>query len=404
MQGLSTRIAPQSNVATNILVLKAHGSGEETPAEYLLVHFSPYTVGRRPDNDAQVACAEVSGKHATFVYQDGVWRIEDNDSTNGTFVNGKRVMQPTQVRIGDVVHFATKGYQVVPRVTGMAERAAPTKVLADSSEIKGSLDLVNILNEQKTFTYFQPIRRLVSSEIVGWESLGRALAADGPVSAGPLYWLASRNGLEVRLSQLFRDSTRFCGDCGHCWPRSNKQKLMFFNLHHEEVREQRLSTWLDQFAAATERSPWFQPVIEVPESLCCDSEELGSIVKQIRDRGMLVAYDDFGRGQSRIADLISVPPDFLKLDRELIASLGSNRIKLGLVKAVVEACRELNVRTIGEGIENREELEACLEMCIDMGQGFLLGRPSPPFELFDVERHALPTDCPFVRLDIVDRV
>ena len=108
-------------------------------------------------------------------------------------------------------------------------------------------------------------------------------------------------------------------------------------------------------------------------------------------------------GQSRLSDLITVPPDFLKLDRQLVSGLDSNQVKQDLGQALVNACRDLHVTALAEGIETPEERDACLAMHIDLGQGFLLGSPQPAYELFEVDVRTLVDDCPFVRLNIVQR-
>lgn len=50
-----------------------------------------FTIGRRPDNDLVIDNAAVSGHHARIIEKDGAFFIEDLASTNGTFVNEKRI-------------------------------------------------------------------------------------------------------------------------------------------------------------------------------------------------------------------------------------------------------------------------------------------------------------------------
>lgn len=381
------------------LILKAQlvEDGEE---EYILVDRTPFRFGRRPENDVQIPRPDISGVHAEIVERDGAWMLLDRGSTNGTFINGKRIAEMTRLGIGDVVHFATKGYEVVPEA-GQEPNLFATKVINSPDEIKGMIDLLKIVNEQRTYPFYQPIIEIAGGRTIGWESLGRASSEEGPVSLASLFRLASMNKIESKLSVRFRESARLCAECGHCWPK-DERLLLFFNLHPAEIHDAQFLNSLREFAR-TELHQTFHVVIEMPESWVCNSQQMQELVKEIRELGMQVAYDDFGQGQSRIPDLISVPPDYLKLDRELIADLGNHRIKHGLVKAIVDACRALNVQTLGEGIETQEELQACADMQIDLGQGYLLGRPKPAYELFSANRSELPGTCPFVRLDILPK-
>lgn len=388
----------------NSLILKCQSpvEGEE---EYVFVQKSPFTVGRKPENDLRISQPDISGAHAAIVFNNGAWVLEDRNSTNGTFLGGKKVAGKVSIAVGDVVHFATKGYLVVPEVESDVNVFA-TKVLTDPNEIKGMVALLKIINEQRTYPYFQPIVDLRTRKTIGWESLGRASSEEGSVNLSLMFRLATANKIEAKLSEKFRESSCECVDCGHCWtatPTSDPQgynPLLFFNIHPAEIRDEQLLPGLKLLAKSKLRSH-YRIVIEMPESWVCKTEEMQVLVREIRAIGMLVAYDDFGQGQSRIPDLIKVPPDYLKLDRELVANLGGNRVKYGIVKAMIDACRELRVQTLGEGIETEEELQACIEMDIDLGQGYYVGRPKPAYDLFGVARNSLPQSCLFVRLNVM---
>jgi len=52
-----------------------------------------HTVGRKPDNDIVLDNATVSGHHCKLYEAGGTWFVEDLNSTNGTFVNGKKVLK-----------------------------------------------------------------------------------------------------------------------------------------------------------------------------------------------------------------------------------------------------------------------------------------------------------------------
>lgn len=383
-----------------VLILKSHGH-EEGGDEYIVVEHSPFTVGRRPENDAQISRPDVSGLHAAFRKNNGAWIISDNKSTNGTFVNGQRIAEPVSLKIGDVIHFATKGYQIVPKIERL-DGMVSTTVLADSSDIQGMVDLLKIVNDQRTYPHFQPIIDLATRACVGWEALGRATATSGPILPASLFRLAGQSKFESKLSMRFRESARFCVECGHCW-KGQPGEMLFINLHPAEIHDESFLRSLEEFSKSKLRER-YRVILEMPESWVCNTQEMQVLVKQIRALGMLVAYDDFGAGQSRIPDLITVPPDFLKLDRQLIASLSAHRVKHSLVKAIVDACRALHVTTLGEGIETEDELTACIDMGIDLGQGFHLSRPLPAYELFGTDRETLPPTCPFVRLDLMPKV
>ncbi|MFO0946871.1 MAG: EAL domain-containing protein [Planctomycetota bacterium] len=386
-------------MAKSTLILKAH-SAPDGRDEFIVVTHSPFFIGRRAENDVQISRPEVSGRHARFRCEEGIWLVSDERSTNGTFVNGVRIHAESAVRIGDTIHFATYGYQAVPSFDDAEVTAVPTQILGPSAEIKRTMALIAIINEQRTYPLFQPIHDLATDRVVGWEALGRGMGGEGPVGAASLFGLAGQNRFEQKLSQRFRESAYYCAQCRHCWPEETGRYL-FLNVHPSEVRSERFFESLVTMAGVDLRR-WYRVVVEMPESWVGNTQEMRGLVKQIRANGMLVAYDDFGAGQSRISDLLEVPPDFLKFDRQLITQLAENRLKQGLVRAVVDACRDLGVTTIGEGIEEREDQRACRELGIDLGQGFGLTRPMTAYELFQSDPNGLPEECLFVQLNMLE--
>ncbi|AZS88096.1 FHA domain-containing protein [Streptomyces griseoviridis] len=84
----------------------------------------PYTLGRDPQGDIVLDDARVSWRHATVTWDGRGWVLEDHGSTNGTFVEGRRVNR-AEIAAGSAVHLgnATDGPRVSAR--GAAAVAAP---------------------------------------------------------------------------------------------------------------------------------------------------------------------------------------------------------------------------------------------------------------------------------------
>lgn len=73
------------------------------PGQEFRLEARPLILGREPLNDIPLKDPEVSRRHARLTPQDDSFLIEDLGSTNGTFVNGRRVATPTLLKHGDVV-------------------------------------------------------------------------------------------------------------------------------------------------------------------------------------------------------------------------------------------------------------------------------------------------------------
>jgi hypothetical protein len=72
------------------------------------------TIGRSRENDVTLDDAVVSSQHARLTWNGRGWVLEDLNSTNGTFVNGKPVERAVAVRQGDVIELGRVKVKLVP--------------------------------------------------------------------------------------------------------------------------------------------------------------------------------------------------------------------------------------------------------------------------------------------------
>jgi predicted component of type VI protein secretion system len=81
-----------------------------TPGATFSLEGDQLTIGRDSSSAVAINDAEISRKHARMTFQGGKYVIEDLGSTNGTFVNGQRLVSAVVLKSGDVVSF---GEQIV---------------------------------------------------------------------------------------------------------------------------------------------------------------------------------------------------------------------------------------------------------------------------------------------------
>ena len=92
-----------------------------------------------------------------------------------------------------------------------------------------------------------------------------------------------------------------------------------------------------------------------------------------------VAIDDAGAGYSSLRHVIELTPDFLKLDRELVRDLDTDKNRRALVGAMSAFAAEVGTSVIAEGVETAEEFEVLRDAEVDLVQGYLLARPGKPW-------------------------
>ena len=113
------------------------------------------------------------------------------------------------------------------------------------------------------------------------------------------------------------------------------------------------------------------------------SENLDLRALELRERGFQIALDDVGAGTSGLNRIMSLRPNRLKLDLELISGIDVDPFKQNLIRFFVRFSKLSNMALIGEGIEREEELAMLIELGVTHGQGFYLARPNSELPRID---------------------
>ena len=109
------------------------------------------TLGRRPYNDLVIDNLAVSGEHAAFVLQGDTTLVEDLNSTNGTYLNGKAVRRQAlahgdTVEIGKYkIRFVAEGQDLANAAPGASQAAIPAAAAhaAQSDEPTASIEVLS---------------------------------------------------------------------------------------------------------------------------------------------------------------------------------------------------------------------------------------------------------------------
>ncbi len=125
-----------------------------------------------------------------------------------------------------------------------------------------------------------------------------------------------------------------------------------------------------------------------------DYEALAAALAAPRAAGMRLAIDDVGAGYSSLRHIMLTAPDVIKLDRSIVTDLAADRVRRALVSSLVDFARSSEITVVAEGIETAEDAAACLELGVDLGQGWFYGRPGPASGLAPI----LTEQTPLMRL------
>lgn len=131
-------------------------------------------------------------------------------------------------------------------------------------------------------------------------------------------------------------------------------------------------------AGAAAGVPTSHLVLEVTESqLMRERSALLDIVARLRLKGIGLSIDDFGTGFSSLAQLRDIPFDELKLDRSFVHGAWSDAPLRAILQANLAMARDLGLRTVAEGVEDRNDWNCLRELGCDLAQGYFIARPMP---------------------------
>jgi EAL domain-containing protein (putative c-di-GMP-specific phosphodiesterase class I) len=340
-------------------------------AHRLLLERFPFTIGRGSSTHYCINSRHVSKEHAEIVQVEGQVFIRDLGSTNGTFVNGQRVREAPLFH-GDIVHVAHKefrfGHEAAAALSTTGELAltAHADGPLPSSAIRNAQFLREMLRGQSVKAVFQPIVDLRSQALLGYEALGRGTHDKLSPSPVDLFGVAAQCNLATELSRLFRQLA--VQEAVRLPPATH----LFLNLHPAELRDESLLPSLQGVPAAVADR---RVVLEFHEEAVAETAAMGRLRGQLHAMGISLAYDDFGAGQARLTELADVPPDFIKLDKALIHDIHQSHARQELVRALARVSTDLGIRLIAEGIEVAEEIDVCLDLGCQFGQGYFFGHP-----------------------------
>lgn len=218
---------------------------------------------------------------------------------------------------------------------------------------------------------FQPIVDLARAVVTGYEGLARFYVQP---RATPDRWFAAAEELGLAAELEARVVERMLKMRALLPPNCFLSINLGPNVAGSEAVRQ-------AFAAAGELGG---VVIEITEQVAVDDYELLSqALAPMRAAGASLAVDGAGAGFAGLRHISALRPDFVKVDRRLVAELDTNPAKATIVEMLGTAAGRLDAWLIAEGVERDSELVRLMQLGVPLAQGYRLARPSPVMDALD---------------------
>ncbi|HWM19273.1 MAG TPA: EAL domain-containing protein [Ilumatobacteraceae bacterium] len=225
--------------------------------------------------------------------------------------------------------------------------------------------------------YFQPLVRLPTGNVVGFEALARWEDDRTMIASSEFIPVAEESGLIVPLGAFMLDEA--CRSLAH-WRRTipgGEGLYISVNLSPRQVRE---SDIVDIVAEALLRHglPGSALWLEITESVMMeDSVSTAGVMVGLRSLGVRLSVDDFGTGFSSLSTLKRFPVSGVKIDRSFVSGLGEHQSDSSLVAAIVAMASALGLVAIAEGVETHDQAARLLALGCTEVQGYLFATAVP---------------------------
>ncbi len=241
--------------------------------------------------------------------------------------------------------------------------------------------LENAFENNEFVLYYQPYFDIKSLKIVGFEALSRWISKDlGLVPPIRFIPILEETGLISKLENWLVD--RVCQDIkklseifGHIPPMSINISALSFKTEDVYTKVMDIIRRYKDFTGDC-------IAVEITESVFLEnvSKAIDTLIK-FKQSGFKTSLDDFGTGYSSFSYIKDLPIDNLKIDISFVRDILKNIKTKSIVKTIIELAHNLGMKTIAEGVETKEQLEALKDLGCDYVQGYLLAKPMPLEEL-----------------------
>lgn len=234
-------------------------------------------------------------------------------------------------------------------------------------------EIVEAIRQDAFFFHYQPKISLVTGKVYGAEALARMARPDGTIVAPDRFVpVAEASGL---INDLTRALFLHLLDDMQVLNRVAPQQSFSFNVSAHDFEDGDFTQLVLQ-ALKRHRLPPGSLQIELTETAMLESgDRIRQHILPLREAGVGLAMDDFGKGYSSLDTLSKWPFTTIKLDQGLIGRMFASEKNLTIVETTIRMAHELGISVVAEGVETYEQYHRLLEAGCTRVQGYWISKP-----------------------------
>lgn len=221
--------------------------------------------------------------------------------------------------------------------------------------------------------YYQPKINIKSEKVVSAEALVRWIRNGEVISPNKFIPLFEKNRFILKLDMYIYEQV--CKDLLEWKGKKEFDFNVSINVSKEHFNE---IDFIDKYEKIAKKYSISTNKIdlEITESASADiGTNFIEVMKKIKEKNFIVSLDDFGTGYSSLNMLQDMPIDIIKIDKTFIDKIGKVDEKIDLIKYIIQMAKELNIKTVAEGVESKNQVEYLTNAGCDIIQGYYYSKP-----------------------------
>ncbi len=241
------------------------------------------------------------------------------------------------------------------------------------------------INDENFILYYQPQVELSSGRISGFEALIRWMSDEhGMIPPAKFIHIAEETALIVPIGRwVLQTACKFIRELNDSM---NRRYMISVNISVVQLMQADFVTMVIDTLESTGLEPDLLE-LELTESKLLEIVESNmEKLLILREKGVQISIDDFGKGFSSLSYLKQLPIDTLKIDKSFVDDIPDN--DNSMIESIIHIGHRRNLIVVAEGVEKQEQIEFLTQYKCDKVQGYYYSRPVPENEVLKlVRRH-----------------
>lgn len=231
------------------------------------------------------------------------------------------------------------------------------------------------LERDELMLYYQAQVNM-QGEIIGMEALLRwQHPTKGLVMPGEFIALAEETGLIIPIGEWVLQAA--CKQSKEWQAAGHPPVRISVNLSPLQFQQKNLVEVISAAVAAADIDPALLELEITETTAMYNTDYTLHVLNSLKQIGIKISLDDFGKGNSSLIYLKRFPINTLKVDRSFVQDILQDVNDRKIVKTIINLAQNLNLTVVAEGVEQDEQFEILKTYGCDFFQGYLFSRPLP---------------------------